>query len=58
MKKLSWGSRDDARAADSRSLGARKGSAGRIGGGHDGEDTEDALIGRGRMACGGPAPKL
>ena len=31
---------------------------GRKGGGHDGEDTEDALIGRGRMACGGPAPKL
>ena len=31
---------------------------GRKGGGHDGEDTEDALIGRGRMSCGGPAPKL
>ena len=31
---------------------------GRKGGGHDGEDTEDALIGRGRIACGGPAPKL
>lgn len=27
---------------------------GRKGGGHDGEDTEDALIGRGRMACNGP----
>ena len=24
---------------------------GRVGGGHDGEDTEDALIGRGRMVC-------
>jgi|EP01046_Picozoa_sp_COSAG06_P040384 acyl-CoA thioesterase FadM len=28
---------------------------GRAGGGHDGEDTEDALIGRGRMVCNGPA---